>query len=87
MSETVDTITQRIKNHAFSFADEDELQRGLAEVMPETAQREVRLTPRDRIDFLVDGIGIEVKLAGSISALTRQLHRYAQSRRSRPSSS
>lgn len=40
--------------------------------------REVRLTPRDRIDFLTaDGVGIEVKVAGSLAAVTRQMTRYA----------
>lgn len=46
-------------------------------------EREVELGPRDRVDFLVDGVGIEVKVAGRVTSLTRQLHRYAQSERVR----
>ena len=31
-----------------------------------------------RLDFFLDGLAIEVKIDGSLSALTRQVHRYAQ---------
>ena len=41
-------------------------------------KREHRLTPKDRLDFLLDGIGIEVKVKGGLSELTRQLFRYAE---------
>lgn len=44
-------------------------------------EREVRLSAHDRIDFLCDTVGIEVKVDGSVSDVTRQLHRYAQSER------
>lgn len=44
-----------------------------------TPIREVRLTAADRIDLLVGTVGIEVKVAGSIAAVTRQLRRYATS--------
>jgi hypothetical protein len=41
--------------------------------------REVKLSAAERIDFLMaDGLGIEVKVKGSLSDVTRQLHRYAQ---------
>jgi len=40
-------------------------------------QREVRLTPSDRIDFMVGRVGIEVKVASSLAEVTRQLRRYA----------
>lgn len=41
--------------------------------------REATLDGRSRIDFLVGRTGIEVKTGGSLSDLTRQLHRYAAS--------
>lgn len=46
--------------------------------------REVALSKTDRIDFLIEGVvGVEVKVDGSLSSVTRQLHRYAQHERIR----
>ncbi len=39
-------------------------------------KREVRLSSHDRIDFLLEGIGIEVKIKGSAKAIFRQCQRY-----------
>lgn len=78
----IDRLRTAIAAHRFSFSTEDELQRGIAEALTIAGiefRREVVLTRQDRIDFLLPGkIGVEVKTEGSISALTRQLHRYAQ---------
>ena len=40
--------------------------------------REHRLTARDRLDFLVGGVAVEVKIAESLAGLTRQCFRYAE---------
>lgn len=43
-----------------------------------TARREVRLAPGDIIDFVIDGVGVEVKLRSSRKReIFRQLRRYA----------
>lgn len=40
-------------------------------------EREASLSSKDRIDFLVEGkIGIEVKVSGSLTEVTRQVARY-----------
>lgn len=40
--------------------------------------REVRLSPVDRIDFMVRSIGIEAKVRGARLSVWRQLERYAR---------
>lgn len=42
-------------------------------------RREVRLNATDVIDFLVDRVGIEVKIKGGKRAILRQVERYAES--------
>lgn len=44
-----------------------------------TVQREVKLSARDRIDVLVEGVGVEVKVQGSRRNILKQLERYAES--------
>lgn len=75
-------IERAILAHRFAFSNEEDLQAGVALSLTEAGipfEREAILSRQDRIDFLLPGgVGIEVKLDGSISALTRQLHRYAR---------
>lgn len=65
--------------------DESVLQAGIAQALSETGiafQPEVALSSKNRIDFLLEnGIGIETKIDGAVSAVTRQLFRYAESDR------
>jgi len=70
--------------YRFLCHDEAELQEAIAEALRRDGidfEREVSLAPGDRIDFLVGGVGIEVKLAGPPTAVLRQLSRYAASER------
>jgi hypothetical protein len=72
--------------YRYSFAHERDLQDGIAQVLRLRGirfDREVRLAPEDVPDFMVDGIAVEVKVDGGLSAVTRQLHRYAQHSRVR----
>lgn len=74
-------LAEVIERHQFSFGSEADLQEGIEQVLRGCGvefRREVRLTRQDRIDFMVGRVGLEVKTGGSISALTRQVHRYAQ---------
>ena len=76
-----------LKAHRFRLSHEFVLQNGIAGVLLEAGipfEREHCLrNGRDRVDFFVDmqregGIALEVKVDGSLSEVTRQLHRYAQ---------
>ena len=74
-----------------TFTTEAQLQEVLAERLYAEAMlanpvtgfgREVPLDGHNRIDFLVElnektAVGVEVKIGGSVAALTRQLERYA----------
>lgn len=77
------TIEQLLRRHRFTFANEAELQDGIALVLAAGAvahEREVVLRARDRIDFVCEGrVGIEVKVEGALADVTRQLARYAES--------
>lgn len=76
-------LTERLAFSRYRQGREDKLHEDLAGVLTRKAYdfaREVSLTPRDRIDFLVEGgIGIECKARASKRPIFRQLQRYAES--------
>ena len=77
-----DALAATLRGRRFRYDSEADLQAGIAIVLEELElpfQKEHRLDGKSRIDFLVDGgTGIEVKVGGSLTALTRQVHRYVQ---------
>lgn len=63
------------------ICNESDLQNWLEDLFERSgvdAQREVRLSARNRVDFMVGGIAIETKVDGSLSSILRQLDRYAE---------
>lgn len=65
----------------FRFSCEIELQNGIESLLRKRAiefRREVILSVRDRIDFMVGTVGIEVKVDSPSSSVERQLARYAE---------
>lgn len=77
-----DDVVDVLRSHHFGYADERQLQDGLFTVLRQyfpSTRREVSLGPRDRVDFLVGGVAVEVKVSGSPVAVARQLQRYAHS--------
>lgn len=73
-------IATLIGQHRFRYRDEDRLHAGIEDVLAAAgvdAIAEARLGPRERIDFLAGPVGIEVKVAGAVADVTRQLRRYA----------
>lgn len=78
---TLATVMEALDRHRFVAASEHELQGALAEALVQAGfdvRREVRLSGRDRIDLVVDRVGIEVKVGGAPNEVVRQLARYAE---------
>jgi hypothetical protein len=78
---TLPRLREILGTYRYSFVTERDLQDGIAQALYQRGvrfDREVRLTAEDRPDFMVDAIAVEVKVDGTISEITRQLHRYAQ---------
>lgn len=74
-------IAQVLRSVRFNYANELQLHEGIEAVLLEAGYnplREVRMGPRNRIDFLVADIGIEVKIGGTAAHARRQLERYAK---------
>ncbi|HEY6329737.1 MAG TPA: hypothetical protein VI756_10400 [Blastocatellia bacterium] len=70
-----------LESRSFLAVDEQALQRGLATVFQDQGiefWREYDCSPKDRIDFVIGSIGLEVKVDGSRADVVRQLQRYAQ---------
>ena len=67
---------------AFDIATHEEsaMQRDIAVILDDTCAyvKECILAPSERIDFLINGIGVECKIAGSKNDVLRQLSRYAE---------
>lgn len=80
MSMTRRLVCNLIAGSRFTFANEKQLQDGIAMVLAPTGlavSREHRLSPTDVIDFLVESVGVEVKIKGAVGAVQAQLERYA----------
>jgi hypothetical protein len=79
----LEQVRALVTRHRFRCAGEALLQEALNQVLTEAGipfQREVRLGEAGRIDFLLTEarVGLEVKVDGGLSEVTRQLLRYAE---------
>lgn len=73
-------LAEELRKYRFNYWSEKVLQEGIGlalDHMDVKYSREFRLGDRARIDFLVEGVGLEVKIAGSVDSVLRQLTRYA----------
>jgi len=80
MSE-VSNIIKFLSGKRFPLSDETRLQSSIEEELQRDGvifKREFRLSPEDRIDFLIGRVGVEVKIKGGKLAIYRQVERYAQ---------
>jgi hypothetical protein len=70
-----------LRQYSFGSSTEDELHRAVAMCLDMNQipyMREARVSQTERPDFLIDTVAIEIKIKGSLSEVTRQVHRYAQ---------
>lgn len=77
-------ISDLVTTRHFRYTNERDIQNALENLLTNEgmdAQREVHLAPRDRIDLLVENVGIEVKIGGSDITAFAQCQRYAHSDR------
>jgi hypothetical protein len=80
MENTTDLLSS-LRRQRFSLHSEKALQTDIEDYFIKSSidyQREVRLSQKDIIDFLLGSVGIEVKLAGSAKDIYRQVERYCQ---------
>lgn len=76
-----DAIVGVLRPLRLSLSDELRLHAQMAEAFDTAGlpyEREVRLSSRDRIDFMFGTVGVEVKINGSKREIYRQLERYAE---------
>jgi hypothetical protein len=79
-------IIRTIQSNRFSLSGEKQTQVQIGDALAAAGipfEREVRLSDEDIVDFMVDGIAVEVKIKGQRKAIYRQLERYAAHERVR----
>lgn len=79
MIEQLDQIFTLLMSHKFSLENEKDLQVEIENIFNKWGvknQREVRLSDKDIIDFMVGDIGLEIKLGGQAKRIYRQMQRY-----------
>lgn len=78
----VTKIAGLLQAHRYRYSGEDGLHDAIKQIFAANgveAADEVQIGAGDRIDFLAGSVGVEVKVAGQMAAVTRQLRRYAGS--------
>lgn len=75
----VTSVARVLGGFLYRYSTEIDLQDRMHEVLAEvgySVERERRLDARNRTDLWLDGIVVEVKVGGSLSAALRQVSRY-----------
>ncbi len=77
---TVEALRSALAPVSCAFSDEATLHATIEDALERAGihfEHELSLDSANRPDFLVGGIALEAKIAGSLASVTRQLHRYA----------
>lgn len=75
------TVMGLLTGYAYRYASEAQLHDRLAQVLDEagtTYERERVLDPKNRADFWLDGLVIEVKVDGTLTEALQQVGRYIE---------
>jgi hypothetical protein len=78
-SPDLENICKVFSAYRYNFQDENSLQEGMALALTRNAiafEREVRLDAKNRPDFMIGSVAVEVKIKGSFAEFLRQAHRY-----------
>lgn len=81
MDELVSLIKETLKNKSYSLSNEKKVQIQILQHLKKAGldiQREVYLDQENIIDFMIAGLGIEVKTKGSAFNILRQCERYCE---------
>jgi len=81
---TAETIANLINGYSFNFCSEKDWQDAIDAVFTVNRipfEREVEISGKERIDFMVGDIGLEIKIGFAYAAVIRQLSRYALNER------
>jgi hypothetical protein len=74
-------ICQIFAGSRYNFQDENSLQEGMAIALTRNRvsfEREVRLDARNRPDFMIGTVAVEVKIQGTFAQFLRQAARYLE---------
>jgi hypothetical protein len=77
----LEALRSHLSQFRFFYSCELEIQVAIGQLLQTAgipAQREFRLSEKDRLDFFIDGLVIEVKIGGSAADVMRQVARYAE---------
>lgn len=77
----MELLREALSSCRFRFASEIDLQDGIEKCFKIKGidyLREYQLTAKDRPDFFVDGVAVEIKTKGGLAPLLRQIVRYAE---------
>lgn len=77
-------IQKALKGRALNLSNEKILQNDIAEVFIDNNicfKKEVKIDDKNTIDFMIDGLAIEIKITSNVSKMSiyRQVERYAKS--------
>jgi hypothetical protein len=74
-------LARLLSRHRYRCGTETQLQDGIAKVLTDAAipfRKELHLSARDRPDFLIGGLALELKIKGTFASAFRQVARYTE---------